>query len=232
MDDDLGGGLSRGRGRWCIHYRAYNVPEGELANGPYRWRSGLPTPDAMVEEAVSWIWHRQPLLLQHLPHHMYGWSVFLYGPLLGLDQALQEFAFGLEVWQRSVLVSLFSVRVLIESNSQSVTGSKWNSSMASCSCSENLTGELVAAATRIIETSECSEAGLGIKGMAGLEKTTGSDGKLLGLEVDEAVTRGSEDRDTISGVELDVAVVLDAAAPFLVTDFQWARESSTDSCFH
>ena len=82
--------------------------------------------------------------------------------------------------------------------------------MASCSCSENFTGELVAAATGIGETSECSEAGSGINGMAGLEKTTGSDGKLLELEVEEAVTRGSE----------DVAVVLDAALPFLVTNAQ------------
>ena len=40
------------------------------------------------------------------------------------------------------------------------------------------------------------------------------------LEVDEAVTRGSEDRDTISGVELDVAVELDKAAPLRVTDAQ------------
>ena len=82
----------------------------------------------------------------------------------------------------------------------------------------HLTGELVAAGIEIVEASEGWDTRSGIKEMAGLEKATGSDGKLLRLEVDEAVTRGSEDRDTISDV--DVVVELDEAASLRVTDAQ------------
>ena len=50
---------------------AYTTERTRGRTGPTGDARGLAAPDATVEEAVSRIWHRQPLFLQHLPHHMY-----------------------------------------------------------------------------------------------------------------------------------------------------------------